>query len=115
MIGWLEGEVRQLWQRGARQGVLLVCHGVGYEVVLHQRFHGHVRGGAAAIGQSPRAGPVHPLAGGGGWLAALADCLTYSMRCVTNSPGTTYVTGLELRCSGAALGHGRAFLAAVTA
>ena len=44
MIGWLEGEVRQLWQRGARQGVLLVCHGVGYEVVLHQRFHSHVRG-----------------------------------------------------------------------
>ena len=31
------------------------------------------------------------------------------------SLGTTYVTGLELRCSGAALGHGRAFLAAVTA
>ncbi|HBP53529.1 MAG TPA: Holliday junction branch migration protein RuvA [Synechococcus sp. UBA8638] len=44
MIGWLEGEVRQFWQRGARQGVLLVCHGVGYEVVLHQRFHSHVRG-----------------------------------------------------------------------
>ncbi len=22
MIGWLEGEVRQWWQRGARQGVL---------------------------------------------------------------------------------------------
>ncbi|MYF36181.1 MAG: Holliday junction branch migration protein RuvA [Synechococcus sp. SB0673_bin_10] len=44
MIGWLEGEVRQFWQRGARQGVLLVCQGVGYEVVLHQRFHSHVRG-----------------------------------------------------------------------
>ena len=44
MIGWLEGEVRQWWQRGARQGVLLVCHGIGYEVVLHQRFHSHVRG-----------------------------------------------------------------------
>ena len=44
MIGWLEGEVRQLWQRGARQGVLLVWHGIGYEVVLHQCFHSHVRG-----------------------------------------------------------------------
>ena len=44
MIGWLEGEVHQWWQRGARQGVLLVCHGIGYEVVLHQRFHSHVRG-----------------------------------------------------------------------
>ncbi len=44
MIGWLEGDVRQLWQRGARQGVLLVCRGIGYEVVLHQRFHSHVGG-----------------------------------------------------------------------
>ena len=43
MIGWLEGEVRQLWQRGARQGLMLVCHGVGYEVVLHQRLHSHVQ------------------------------------------------------------------------
>ena len=44
MIGWLEGEVRQLWQRGARHGVLLVCHGIGYEVVLHQRFYSYVGG-----------------------------------------------------------------------
>ena len=44
MIGWLEGDVRQLWQRGARQGILLVSHGIGYEVVLHQRFLSHVKG-----------------------------------------------------------------------
>ena len=39
MIGWLEGGVQQLWQRGGRRGVLLNCGGVGYEVVLHQRCH----------------------------------------------------------------------------
>ena len=39
MIGWLEGSVQQLWQRGGRRGVLLNCGGVGYEVVLHQRCH----------------------------------------------------------------------------
>jgi len=43
MIGWLEGEVRQFWQRGARQGVLLVCCGMGYEVVLHGRLYNHVK------------------------------------------------------------------------
>ena len=39
MIGWLEGDVLQLWQRGGRRGLLLNCRGVGYEVVLHQRLH----------------------------------------------------------------------------
>ncbi|MEB3176670.1 MAG: Holliday junction branch migration protein RuvA [Synechococcus sp.] len=32
MIGWLEGHVGDAWQDGNRQGLLLICGGVGYEV-----------------------------------------------------------------------------------
>lgn len=32
MIGWLEGQVGDAWQDGNRQGLLLICGGVGYEV-----------------------------------------------------------------------------------
>ncbi len=34
MIGWLQGEKIELWKQGAREGVLLNCGGVGYEIQL---------------------------------------------------------------------------------
>ncbi|QPN66030.1 Holliday junction branch migration protein RuvA [Synechococcus sp. CBW1006] len=37
MIGWLQGQVSDPWQQGARCGLLLLCQGVGYEVQLSQR------------------------------------------------------------------------------
>ncbi len=37
MIGWLQGHLAEPWQQGSRFGILLVCHGVGYEVQLSQR------------------------------------------------------------------------------
>lgn len=38
MIGWLQGEVSDPWQQGARQGLVLRCQGVGYEVQISQRL-----------------------------------------------------------------------------
>lgn len=37
MIGWLQGELAEPWQQDKRQGLLLICHGVGYEVQISQR------------------------------------------------------------------------------
>lgn len=37
MIGWLEGRLAETWQQAGRQGILLICHGVGYELQLDQR------------------------------------------------------------------------------
>jgi Holliday junction DNA helicase RuvA len=37
MIGWLQGHLAEPWRQANRFGVLLVCHGVGYEVQLCQR------------------------------------------------------------------------------
>ena len=37
MIGWLQGELAEPWQQDKRQGLLLVCQGVGYEVQVSQR------------------------------------------------------------------------------
>jgi holliday junction DNA helicase RuvA len=37
MIGWLQGELADPWQLDKRCGLLLVCHGVGYEVQVSQR------------------------------------------------------------------------------
>jgi Holliday junction DNA helicase RuvA len=37
MIGWLKGQIAEPWQHGHRCGVLLICHGVGYEVLLSTR------------------------------------------------------------------------------
>jgi len=37
MIGWLQGELADPWQQDKRSGLLLVCHGVGYEVQVSQR------------------------------------------------------------------------------
>jgi holliday junction DNA helicase RuvA len=37
MIGWLQGELADPWQQEKRCGLLLVCHGVGYEVQVSQR------------------------------------------------------------------------------
>lgn len=37
MIGWLQGELADPWQQDKRCGLLLVCHGVGYEVQVNQR------------------------------------------------------------------------------
>ena len=39
MIGWIEGLVRDCWQRGQRHGLLLVRHGVGYELAVSRRVH----------------------------------------------------------------------------
>ena len=37
MIGWLQGELAEPWQQDKRQGLLLICQGVGYEVLVSQR------------------------------------------------------------------------------
>ena len=37
MIGWLQGELADPWQQDKRCGLLLVCHGVGYEVQVSSR------------------------------------------------------------------------------
>ncbi len=39
MIGWLQGQLAEPWQQAHRCGALLVCQGVGYEVLLSSR-HG---------------------------------------------------------------------------
>jgi Holliday junction DNA helicase RuvA len=37
MIGWLRGEVADPWQQANRCGLLLLCQGVGYELLTTQR------------------------------------------------------------------------------
>jgi Holliday junction DNA helicase RuvA len=37
MIGWLQGRVAEPWQQANRCGVLLLCQGVGYELLLSPR------------------------------------------------------------------------------
>lgn len=37
MIGWLQGQLSEPWQQAQRCGALLVCQGVGYEVLLSGR------------------------------------------------------------------------------
>lgn len=37
MIGWLQGRLAERWQQANRCGLLLVCHGVGYEVQVSRR------------------------------------------------------------------------------
>ena len=37
MIGWLQGELGDRWQQASRCGLLLVCHGVGYELQITRR------------------------------------------------------------------------------
>ncbi len=37
MIGWLQGELVDAWEQASRWGLLLNCHGVGYEVQVSQR------------------------------------------------------------------------------
>ncbi|MFM7362073.1 MAG: Holliday junction branch migration protein RuvA [Cyanobium sp.] len=39
MIGWLQGQLAEPWQQAQRCGALLICQGVGYEVLLSSR-HG---------------------------------------------------------------------------
>jgi len=34
MIGWLQGQLADRWQQNNRCGLLLVCHGVGYELQI---------------------------------------------------------------------------------
>ncbi len=37
MIGWLQGERVEHWSQGGRQGLVIACAGVGYEVQLASR------------------------------------------------------------------------------
>ncbi len=37
MIGWLQGRLAERWQQANRCGLLLVCHGVGYELQVSRR------------------------------------------------------------------------------
>lgn len=37
MIGWLQGRVAEPWQQANRCGLLLICQGVGYELLLTPR------------------------------------------------------------------------------
>jgi len=39
MIGWLEGERLDNWKQSQKQGIVLACSGVGYEVQLLPRHH----------------------------------------------------------------------------
>ena len=38
MIGWLRGERIEHWSQGGRQGLVIACAGVGYEVQLASRY-----------------------------------------------------------------------------
>ncbi len=38
MIGWLHGERIEHWSQGGRQGLVIACAGVGYEVQLASRY-----------------------------------------------------------------------------
>ena len=38
MIGWLNGQRIDSWQQGQKQGVVLACSGVGYEIQLLPRY-----------------------------------------------------------------------------
>ena len=38
MIGWLQGERIEHWSQGGRQGLVISCAGVGYEVQLASRY-----------------------------------------------------------------------------
>ena len=38
MIGWLQGERIEHWSQGGRQGLVIACAGVGYEVQLASRY-----------------------------------------------------------------------------
>ena len=37
MIGWLQGQVAEPWQQANRCGLLLLCQGVGYELLITPR------------------------------------------------------------------------------
>ena len=37
MISWLQGQKVDAWQQGTRQGVVIACGGVGYEVQVTPR------------------------------------------------------------------------------
>ena len=37
MIAWLQGEKVDIWQQGLKQGIVLGCSGVGYEIQLLPR------------------------------------------------------------------------------
>ena len=37
MISWLQGKVIDIWDQGAKKGIVLACNGVGYEVQLSTR------------------------------------------------------------------------------
>lgn len=37
MIGWLRGQVADPWQQANRCGLMLLCQGVGYELLITQR------------------------------------------------------------------------------
>lgn len=37
MIGWLQGRVTEAWQQAHRCGLLLICQGVGYELLITPR------------------------------------------------------------------------------
>ena len=39
MIGWLHGERLDNWKQSQKQGIVLACSGVGYEVQLLPRHH----------------------------------------------------------------------------
>ena len=38
MIAWLQGQKLEIWRQGNRQGVLLACGGVGYEVQTSSKY-----------------------------------------------------------------------------
>lgn len=49
MIGWLQGQLADRWQQGSRHGLLLLCHGVGYEVQITSRQWEHLPAAGAEL------------------------------------------------------------------
>ena len=37
MIGWIKGEVINLWRSGSREGIIISCEGIGYEIQVLKR------------------------------------------------------------------------------
>ena len=49
MIGWLQGQLADRWQQGSRCGLLLICQGVGYELLLARRHWEQLPAGSPVL------------------------------------------------------------------
>lgn len=63
MIGWLQGTLADPWQQAQRQGLLLVCQGVGYELQISARLWRQLPPPGNALGLH-----VHTACRDDGWI-----------------------------------------------